>query len=375
MENRNSLKKLVSFKGNSLHIGTFWKIPVKIHWSFGILLLFVVYTAFTNGFKLWQSIGFIVYFLLLFLCVVLHEYGHALTARKFGVETRDILLSPIGGVARLESIPDKPLQEFYIALAGPLVNIIIAITVGLVLFLITGQVFPDDFTSFRFDEPAEFVGYIVFMNLALFMFNLIPAFPMDGGRVLRSLLAAKMGKVKATMIAMRIGRILAIGFIVFGIFNSQLILSLIGLFIFMMAGQEYDQTRVMALLAGTKVRDIMRTSYSQLHLSDSVSSVIEKYYREGEQNFLVFDSMGNLSGTIPEMVIKKVLKGKNKEMLTAQQLMTPSIAMVSPDDTLKDVTISMNEKGSAIVAVLDNNHIVGVIDKNNIENYIRLKSD
>jgi Zn-dependent protease len=375
LENRNSLKKLVSFKGNSLHIGTFWKIPVKIHWSFGILLLFVVYTAFTNGFKLWQSIGFIVYFLLLFLCVVLHEYGHALTARKFGVETRDILLSPIGGVARLESIPDKPLQEFYIALAGPLVNIIIAITVGLVLFLITGQVFPDDFTSFRFDEPAEFVGYIVFMNLALFMFNLIPAFPMDGGRVLRSLLAAKMGKVKATMIAMRIGRILAIGFIVFGIFNSQLILSLIGLFIFMMAGQEYDQTRVMALLAGTKVRDIMRTSYSQLHLSDSVSSVIEKYYREGEQNFLVFDSMGNLSGTIPEMVIKKVLKGKNKEMLTAQQLMTPSIAMVSPDDTLKDVTISMNEKGSAIVAVLDNNHIVGVIDKNNIENYIRLKSD
>lgn len=369
------MKKLVSFKGNSLHIGTFWKIPVKIHWSFGILLLFVVYTAFTNGFKLWQSIGFIVYFLLLFLCVVLHEYGHALTARKFGVETRDILLSPIGGVARLESIPDKPLQEFYIALAGPLVNIIIAITVGLVLFLITGQVFPDDFTSFRFDEPAEFVGYIVFMNLALFMFNLIPAFPMDGGRVLRSLLAAKMGKVKATMIAMRIGRILAIGFIVFGIFNSQLILSLIGLFIFMMAGQEYDQTRVMALLAGTKVRDIMRTSYSQLHLSDSVSSVIEKYYREGEQNFLVFDSMGNLSGTIPEMVIKKVLKGKNKEMLTAQQLMTPSIAMVSPDDTLKDVTISMNEKGSAIVAVLDNNHIVGVIDKNNIENYIRLKSD
>jgi Zn-dependent protease len=375
LENRNSLKKLVSFTGNSLHFGTFWRIPVKIHWSFGILLLFVIYTAFTNGFKLWQSIGFIVYFLLLFLCVVLHEYGHALTARKFGVETRDILLSPIGGVARLESIPDKPLQEFYIALAGPMVNIIIAITVGLVLFLITGQVFPDDFTSFRFDEPAEFVGYIVFMNLALFMFNLIPAFPMDGGRVLRSLLAAKMGKVKATMIAMRIGRILAIGFIVFGIFNSQLILSLIGLFIFMMAGQEYDQTRVMALLAGTKVRDIMRTSYTQLHLSDSVSSVIEKYYREGEQNFLVFDSMGNLSGTIPEMVIKKVLKGKNKEILTAQQLMTPSIAMVFHDDTLKDVTISMNEKGSAIVAVLDNNHIVGVIDKNNIENYIRLKSD
>ena len=367
------MKRIKTPTGTSLQIGTFWQIPVKIHWSFGFLLLFVIYTALTNGYKMWQSIGFVLTFLLLFVCVVLHEYGHALTARKFGVVTRDILLSPIGGVARLESIPEKPMHEFFIALAGPFVNIIIALIIGVVLAISTGQIFPD-LNKLRFDEPAEFARYILFMNLALFMFNLIPAFPMDGGRVLRSLLAVKLGKNKATFIAMRIGRMIAIGFIIFGILYSQLILSLIGLFIYMMAGQEYDQTKIMTILAGTKVRDIMRTSYTQLHLGDPVKSVIEKYYREGEQNFLVFDSMGNLSGTISELVFKEVLKG-DSESLTAQNLMSQAIVTASPDDNLKDVTNMMKEKGSAIAAVIENGHIVGVVDKNNIENHIRLKSD
>ncbi|MBK8052097.1 MAG: site-2 protease family protein [Saprospiraceae bacterium] len=368
------MKNIKSPTGPSLQIGTFWQIPVKIHWSFGILLLFVIFTALTNGYKMWQSIGFILYFLLLFVCVVLHEYGHALTARKFGVVTRDILLSPIGGVARLESIPEKPLHEFYIALAGPFVNVVIALIIGVVLAISTGQIFPD-LNNLRFDIPAEFARYILFMNLALFMFNLIPAFPMDGGRVLRSLLAVKLGKNKATFIAMRIGRIIAIGFIVFGILYSQLILSLIGLFIYMMAGQEYDQTKVISILAGTKVRDIMRTSFTQLHLGDPMSSLIEKYYREGEQNFLVFDSLGNLSGTIPEMAFKQISGNNTNEHLTAQHLMSPAIVVVSPEDNLKDVTNQMKEKGSTIAAVVENGHIVGVIDKNNIENHIRLKSD
>lgn len=336
--------------------------------------MFVVYTALTNGYKMSQSIGFILYFLLLFVCVVLHEYGHALTARKFGVVTRDILLSPIGGVARLESMPEKPMHEFFIALAGPFVNIIIATFLGIILIITTGQIFPD-LNSFGFDDPAEFTRYIVWMNLALFLFNLMPAFPMDGGRVLRSLLAAKMGKVKATMIAMRIGRIVAIGFVIFGIFNAQLILSLIGLFIFMMAGQEFDQTRVLEVLANTKVRDIMRTSFTQLHLSDSVKMITEKYYREGEQNFLVFDSLGHLEGTVPEIAIKQILKDKNNEYLTAQQVMSSAIVKAYPDDSLKDLTDIMRVKGSTIAAIVENGLIIAVVDKNNIENHIRLKSE
>ena len=374
MENRNSLKnKIKSGAGNAFKIGTFWQIPVKIHWSFGLLLLFVLYTAFTNGLKMWQSIGFVFYVLLLFLCVVLHEYGHALTARRYGVITRDILLSPIGGVARLESMPDKPKQEFFIAIAGPIVNIIIATILGLILFFTTGQIFPD-VNDFRFDDPAEFVRYIAWMNLALFMFNLIPAFPMDGGRILRALLAAKLGKVRATHIAMRIGRILAIGFVIFGIFNQQLILAMIGLFIFMMAGQEYEQTRVMSILSKTRVRDIMRTSFTKLHLSDSYAHVLEKYYREGEQNFLVFDSMGNLSGTVPELFIKDTIKNNTPDK-SVNQLMSSRTVKVSPEDMLKDVIEKMKTEGVAIVAVEDNNQLIGILDRNNIENHIKLKSD
>jgi Zn-dependent protease len=374
LENRNSLKnKIKSGAGNAFKIGTFWQIPVKIHWSFGLLLLFVLYTAFTNGLKMWQSIGFVFYVLLLFLCVVLHEYGHALTARRYGVITRDILLSPIGGVARLESMPDKPKQEFFIAIAGPIVNIIIATILGLILFFTTGQIFPD-VNDFRFDDPAEFVRYIAWMNLALFMFNLIPAFPMDGGRILRALLAAKLGKVRATHIAMRIGRILAIGFVIFGIFNQQLILAMIGLFIFMMAGQEYEQTRVMSILSKTRVRDIMRTSFTKLHLSDSYAHVLEKYYREGEQNFLVFDSMGNLSGTVPELFIKDTIKNNTPDK-SVNQLMSSRTAKVSPEDMLKDVIEKMKTEGVAIVAVEDNNQLIGILDRNNIENHIKVKSD
>lgn len=374
MENRNSLKgKLRNGAGNSLHLGTYWNIPVKVHWSFTLLLLFVIYTAYSLGLKLSQSVGFIAYIMLLFLCVILHEYGHALTARRFGVVTRDIIISPIGGVARLESIPDHPKHEFLIAAAGPLVNIVIGGILTILLALFSSRILPE-VNYYRFDDPIEFVRYIAAMNLALFIFNLIPAFPMDGGRILRSLLAAKLGKVKATKIASGIGRVLAIGFVIFGIFNQQLILAFIGLFIFMMAGQEYTQTKMSSILSNTKVRDIMRTTFTKLHLSDSYTTVLEKYYREGELNFLVFDSMGNLSGTIPELFIKDSIKNKTTDK-AVMQMMSSRIAEVSPEDSIKNVIETMKLDGVAIVAVVENGQLCGVLDRHQIENHIRLKSE
>ncbi len=358
--------------GMALHLGTFAGIPVRIHWTFGLLLLFVGFTAFTNGLKTSQSIGFIVYILVLFFCVVLHEFGHALTAKKYGVNTRDIVLSPIGGLARLESMPEKPMQELHISIAGPLVNLVIAAVLGLGLLLGTGHLMPE-WNDFLFDQPIEFLRYIWFMNLALFVFNLIPAFPMDGGRILRSLLTLKMGRVKATRIATTIGRAFAIGFVVFGIFNQQLVLSLIGLFIFMMAGAENTQTRISALLENLRAGDIMRTDFTRLHLSDTYATIIDKYTRDGEHNFLVFDSMGNVSGSIPELFIKDVLNEK-KEDLTAGQLMSPAVILIKPDEPLKGVIEKMRNEGAAIVAVANDDVIIGVLDRHNIENYIRLRS-
>ncbi len=374
MENRNGLKnKIASRIGNSWQLGAFWGIPVKVHWTFGILILFVTYTAFTNGFKLWQGVGFVLYTFVLFFCVVLHEYGHALTARRFGVATKDIILSPIGGIARLENMPEKPIQEFFIAIAGPLVNLVIGSVLGLALYFGTGQLMPE-FAFARFDDPIEFARYVLWINLALFLFNLIPAFPMDGGRILRSLMATKIGKVRATKIASNVGRLIAIGFVIFGVFNQQLTLSLIGLFIFMMAGKEYDQTKVLALLKNTKVSEIMRTTFTRLHLSDNYTTVIEKYYREGEHNFLIFDSMGNVSGSIPELFIKDTIKNNTQDK-SVNQMMSQKLANVSPDDLLIDIIEIMRNNGVAIVSVSENDKLVGVLDRNNIENYLRLKAE
>ena len=270
-------------------------------------------------------------------------------------------------------MPEKPIQEFFIAIAGPLVNLFIATTLATILHFSTGRIFPD-MTLFKFNDSFEFIRWITWMNFALFFFNLIPAFPMDGGRILSSLLAAKMGKIKATKIASFIGRVLAIGFVIFGVFNQQLTLSLIGLFIFMMAGKEYDQTKILALLRDTKVKDIMRTSFTRLHLSDYYTTVIEKYYREGEQNFLIFDSMGNVSGTIPELFIKDTIKNNTQDK-SVNQMMSTKMASVSPDENLKEVIEMMRTEGVAIVSVEENDQIIGVLDRNGIENFLRLKAE
>jgi len=374
LEDRKRLKNKVSTgMGNAWQIGIFFGIPVKIHWSFGLLLLFIAYTVLSNDMKPWQSAAYGVLVLTVFLCVVLHEYGHALTGRRFGVHTQDIIISPIGGLARMNKMPEKPIHEFYITIAGPLVNLFIGVFIGLLFVIFTGK-FSMDLNSYDYNQPLEYVRMLAPINLTLFLFNLIPAFPMDGGRILRSLLATKIGKVKATKIASGIGRILAVCFIIYGIFDQQLILSMIGLFIFMMAGQEYDQTKIQEIIHNTLVGDIMRTSFTRLHLSDTYVTVIEKYYREGEQNFLVLDSMGNISGTIPELFIKDTIKNNTQDK-SVNQMMSEKTAITKPTEKLKDAIEIMRNEGVAIIAVQDGGLIVGVLDRNGIENYLRLKAE
>ncbi len=358
--------------GKSWQVGVFWGIPVKVHWSFGLILLFIAYTIATNDNELWQSIASGLVILAVFICVILHEYGHALTGKKLGIKTQDIIISPIGGVARMEKMPTKPIDEFIITIAGPLVNLVIGLTIGLGFYAFTGQ-FSMDIENYNYDEPLEYLRLLVPINLTLFLFNLIPAFPMDGGRILRSILASRMGYTKATRIASYVGKIFAIGFVVYGIFNHALVLSLIGLFIFMMAGQEYNHTKLMEVINKVSVGDIMRTSFTKLHLSDNYHTVIEKYHRNGERNFLVFDSMGNLSGTIPELFIKDISRTKNFDT-TAQQLMSSKIGTALPNEKIKNIINDMRQDGLSIVAVVQEGEVIGVIDRHGIEDYLRVSS-
>jgi Zn-dependent protease/predicted transcriptional regulator len=353
---------------NSFKIGTFWNIPLKVHWTFGLLMLFVGYTAFTTNLSMWQAVGFMSTIVLLFLCVVMHEYGHALMAKKLGVNTKDIILSPIGGVARLTTMPEHPMKELKIAFAGPLVNLVIGGVTALVLYFYDGSYWPT-LRDFKFNEPIELARYVVWINSMLFFFNLIPAFPMDGGRILRAFLATKMSHFKATNIATFIGRVLAVGFVIYGIFSQELVLAMIGLVIFMMAGQESAQSKTNHIFRTTPAYKVMRAQYTRIHENATYQSVINIYQQGKEKNYIVCDSLDNIIGAIPELFIKDVIKNEQPTKLVSE-LYSEKLEKIPHDMPLKDIFDIMKEKGLSICLVEDHEQIVGVIDRNDITSFI-----
>src|SRR5687768_1402885 len=192
-------------------LGTFAGIDVFVHATFLLLIVWIGYSYWLQYGTIAKVVEGILFILALFICVVLHEYGHALTARRYGIKTRDITLYPIGGVARLERMPDKPIEELWVALMGPAVNVIIAAILFVYLYLTRSGISLNDLTM----TSGSFAARLMAVNISLVLFNLIPAFPMDGGRVLRALLAMSMDYVRATQIAANIGQGLAfiLGFI------------------------------------------------------------------------------------------------------------------------------------------------------------------
>lgn len=351
-------------------LATFFNIPVKVHWTFGLLLSFITYTAIVDTTNWQQALLFISFVFILFICVVLHEYGHALAAKRFGVKTKDIILSPIGGVARLVNMPSKPAHELVIAFAGPFVNLVIFSVLSTVLWATTGSVLPPN-DEMQFNTALDFVRWVNLLNISLFVFNLIPAFPMDGGRVLRALIALKIGRVKATHLASIVGRVLAIGFIIFGVYSQNLILSLIGLFIFMMAGKEYDQTKLTEIVQTTTAREVMRTTFTKLQLHDGYPFVFQQF-ESGERNFVVFDLLGNPIGTLPELFIKDAITNKTN-LNTVNDRYSDNIGTVAPDQKLGVVIEYLKKMGLSIVPIVDGNAILGVIDRQDIELFIRDK--
>jgi Zn-dependent protease len=213
-------------------------IDLKIHVTFLIFLIWIAFSYLVRGGTDYAFQG-ILFILLLFACVLLHELGHALTANAFGVRTTDITLLPIGGVARLQRIPSDPKQEFFIAIAGPLVNVVIA---ALLIFYLGQRAAISDFEDLNTPQVAM-LSKLASINIGLVLFNLLPAFPMDGGRILRALLAMRMNYLRATEIAASIGQGLAIVLGVIGLFSNPFLI-FIAFFVFMGAQQEAAMARV-----------------------------------------------------------------------------------------------------------------------------------
>ena len=237
-------------EGKSFHLFTLFGVPVKVHWTFLALIGYVVMMGMEDQQDTRGIIARVLLVLGVFLCVVAHEYGHILSARRYGIMTHDVILSPLGGVARLHNIPEKPIRELVVAFMGPVVNLIImAICFLGVIALNEGEF--ELGLSMSPENISSFLSTLFVINGSLFLFNLIPAFPMDGGRIFRALLSMGTNRVNATRIASFVGQGLAVvailGVVLYktGLFTfipsffDSWMLVFIGIFIFTSARNEY----------------------------------------------------------------------------------------------------------------------------------------
>lgn len=379
----------------SLKIATMFGIPVHLHWTFGLIFLYAFYIGFSQGAGLLGIVWIVGLFIALFGCVLLHEFGHSLTARRYGIETRDIILTPIGGIARLEGMPEKPWQEFLVAIAGPMVNVVIAAVlflVGKIMFsgdlwelfkaIATDQFRPDG--SERAEEMAgemglQLSGLLFFLpvllstNLALVIFNLIPAFPMDGGRIFRSLLAMRIGRLRATSIAAMVGQAIAVIFVVYGLWKGQPMLALIGFFVFTTARQEFFMVRTDELLARFRAADLMRPVFTKLSESDWMQTPANLLRRSLERNFLIFNHEEKLTGILEEEEIVEAIR-KNNLSATVGSAMETQFEAVHLQESLKFIYFLIRQKGQSIVPVHDQQRIVGVIDEAGLDYFLQIQT-
>ncbi|NBC26942.1 MAG: site-2 protease family protein [Bacteroidetes bacterium] len=357
----------------SLKIGHFAGIKVQIHWTFWLLFLFVAIMVLSGGgtsTDLWWNFTFVT---ALFICVILHEFGHALTARTFGIETRSITMLPIGGVASLKEIPDKPMEEFYIAVAGPLVNVVIAL--ALWVLIPVGDVMSADpeviQQKFSTIDGSNFLISLLFVNIALVLFNMLPAFPMDGGRVFRALLAMKLGRVEATRIASATGKFLALIFFLTGLMFS-VVLAIIAVFIFFGAHTENITVQQLSLLDGNTVRDAMITEFSILDPEDRLTAATDKILAGTEQNFIVASS-GNIRGILYVEDLAAALRQFDQEV-RIEDVMDTDFTILQADEPLKNGYTKLQSGSKSIFPVEDDGEIVGILDMNNINEFLTFRA-
>lgn len=365
----------------SLTIATIADIPVKVHWTFGLFALVLVYLTYISGFN-YSMVGWVALFILaLFVCVVLHEYGHALTARHYGVKTRDIILSPIGGIARLERLPEKPVQEFFIALAGPLVNMAICFVMIPYFMLysfdgvweLVGRFGQARHAPTLEDVSLNFLPILFLLNILLAGFNLLPAFPMDGGRIFRALLSIRLGRRLATRIASYLGQAVAVGFVFMGFYGWGFTYIFIGLFVFITAAQEYRMVRMEGILEENKVKDVIRNQFTRLLPSDQMQLAIDGVNTGVERNYLVMDELeGQVIGVLHEEFILEALK-KNDHQAPVAEYLSPKFAESHQEETLKSIFYKMSENGYSILPVYEEGHLIGVVDVSLMNNFLRVQ--
>lgn len=357
----------------SLKIARIAGINVYLHWTFLILLAWIFLASLNTGQSTSEALTGVGFVLALLACVVLHEFGHALAARRYGIQIQRITLLPIGGLAMLEKMPEKPSQELVVALAGPAVNVVIAVLLYLFMML-AGMELP---TS-QWEDPSQihpgdfFLPNLLMVNVLLFAFNLIPAFPMDGGRVLRALLSMRYDRATATNIAAKIGQFLAIGFVFFG-FMYDFWLIFIGLFIYLGASGEASYETQRSLLSRLTVQDVLMHQFTPLHAWETIGKAVEILLDGQEKEFIVTEE-NQIIGTISRDDIIKGLQLLGREE-RLKRIVNPNWIRLSADMQLNEAYEQMARNKLSICPVFGPfGELVGVLNQENILEAVMVES-
>jgi len=309
-----------------------------------------------------EGVGFI---LTLFACVVLHEFGHALTAARYGIRTRDITLLPIGGVARLERMPEVPIQEQWVALAGPAVNVVIA----LLLFVWLQASGSSESVVQVGVATGGFLERVMMANVYLVGFNLLPAFPMDGGRALRALLATRMEYTRATSRAAIVGQGMAIVFAFVGLQGNPVLL-FIALFVWIGAGQEASMTQMKSALAGIPLRRAMLTDFRTLSSTNTLGDAVDLLLAGSQQDFPVLAN-GRIEGILTRSDLVKGLTrgGRNANVADAMKRDCPT---AEASEMLETVLARVQSRECHTVPVVENGMLVGLVTMDNVGEFLMI---
>jgi Zn-dependent protease/CBS domain-containing protein len=349
-------------------IGQVAGIDIYVHWTFWLLILWLLGVHLIHGQTVQTALEGVGLILAVFACVVLHELGHALAARRFGIQTKDITILPIGGVARLERMPEEPVQELWVALAGPMVNLLLAAGIFVVLALAFSWA---SITDMRL-LGGNFLTKLMVINVSLAIFNLLPAFPMDGGRVVRALLASRFDYAQATQWAATLGQAMAFLFGAVGLLLGNFWLLFIALFVYLGAQQEAYAVQIRSVLRGVPVRSAMITQFRTLSADDPLQRALEELISGYQQDFPVLQGE-QLVGLLTRSDVLRALSEGRREARVGD-LMRHICQVVEDLDMLETTYQRMQEGQCPVLPVLRAGSLVGLITLENIAEWMMIQS-
>ena len=341
----------------SYKIGTVFGIPLKVHITFPMLIIaYAALFGYQYGFAAAARGALLI--LLLFIFVICHELAHSKQAQKYNVKVRNVTLLPIGGVSSMEHIPEDPQQELRIALVGPVTSFVIG-----VVLLLFNVVIGLNILDFSFEKIATSWSYIpvylAWINIFLAFFNLLPAFPMDGGRVVRAYLAQRMSYARATQIAALIGKICAIGFGIVGLLINPFLI-FIAFFVYLGASSEEHVVMVEERLKGLKVKDVMNTQCITIPSGTSLSALVEKIFHGSCGGVIPVADNGAYVGLASQEDILSAIHEHGLKIKVGK-IAKKNLTTVSPEDRLDDIYKKMQRDQQSAYAVMEGGEIVGTI--------------